>query len=503
MELQWQIPSYPILFSFFIFIFMFLKIWKKQSQSSSIFPPGPWKFPILGNIPQLAAGGVLPHQRLTHLAKIYGPVMTIQLGQVKSVVISSPETAKEVLKTQDNQFADRPLLLAGEMVLYNRKDILYGTYGDQWRQMRKICTLELLSAKRIQSFKSVREQEVASFLDLLRSKAGSPVNLTVGVFGLTNTIMMLTTIGEKCKNQEAVMSVIDRVSEAAAGFSVADVFPSLKFLHYLSGEKSKLQKLHKETDQILEDIISEHKANAKNGSGGQADNLLDVLLDLQKNGNLQVPLTNDNIKAATLEMFGAGSDTSSKTTDWAMAQLMRKPSAMKKAQEEVRRVFGETGKVEESRISELKYLKLVVKETLRLHPAVALIPRECREKTKVDGFDIYPKTKILVNPWAIGRDPKVWTEPEVFNPERFQDSPIDYKGTNFELIPFGAGKRICPGMTLGITNLELFLANLLYHFDWKFPNGITAENLDMSEAIGGAIKRKLDLELIPIPYKSS
>ncbi|XP_065864688.1 cytochrome P450 726A27 [Euphorbia lathyris] len=500
MDLQLQIPSYPIIFSFFIFIFMLIKIWKKQTQTS-IFPPGPFKFPIVGNIPQLATGGTLPHHRLRDLAKIYGPIMTIQLGQVKSVVISSPETAKEVLKTQDIQFADRPLLLAGEMVLYNRKDILYGTYGDQWRQMRKICTLELLSAKRIQSFKSVREKEVESFIKTLRSKSGIPVNLTNAVFELTNTIMMITTIGQKCKNQEAVMSVIDRVSEAAAGFSVADVFPSLKFLHYLSGEKTKLQKLHKETDQILEEIISEHKANAK--VGAQADNLLDVLLDLQKNGNLQVPLTNDNIKAATLEMFGAGSDTSSKTTDWAMAQMMRKPTTMKKAQEEVRRVFGENGKVEESRIQELKYLKLVVKETLRLHPAVALIPRECREKTKIDGFDIYPKTKILVNPWAIGRDPKVWNEPESFNPERFQDSPIDYKGTNFELIPFGAGKRICPGMTLGITNLELFLANLLYHFDWKFPDGITSENLDMTEAIGGAIKRKLDLELISIPYTSS
>ncbi|WCJ37116.1 Cytochrome P450 726A27 [Euphorbia peplus] len=344
MELQFQIPSYPVLFSFFIFIFILIKIVKKQTQNS-ISPPGPWKYPILGNIPQLAAGGKLPHHRLRDLAKIHGPVMNIQLGQVKSIVISSPETAKEVLKTQDIQFANRPLLLAGEMVLYNRKDILYGLYGDQWRQMRKICTLELLSAKRIQSFKSVREQEVESFIRLLRSKAGSPVNLTTAVFELTNTIMMITTIGEKCKNQEAVMSVIDRVSEAAAGFSVADVFPSLKFLHYLSGEKGKLQKLHKETDEILEEIISEHKANAKIGS--QADNLLDVLLDLQKNGNLQVPLTNDNIKAATLEMFGAGSDTSSKTTDWAMAQLMRKPSAMKKAQEEVRRVFSDTGKEKE------------------------------------------------------------------------------------------------------------------------------------------------------------
>ncbi|EEF48742.1 premnaspirodiene oxygenase isoform X1 [Ricinus communis] len=492
-----QILSFPVLLSFVLFILMILRIWKKSNP-----PPGPWKLPLLGNIHQLA-GGALPHHRLRDLAKTYGPVMSIQLGQISAVVISSVQGAKEVLKTQGEVFAERPLIIAAKIVLYNRKDIVFGSYGDHWRQMRKICTLELLSAKRVQSFRSVREEEVSEFVRFLQSKAGTPVNLTKTLFALTNSIMARTSIGKKCEKQETFSSVIDGVTEVSGGFTVADVFPSLGFLHVITGMKSRLERLHRVADQIFEDIIAEHKATralSKNDDPKEAANLLDVLLDLQEHGNLQVPLTNDSIKAAILEMFGAGSDTSSKTTEWAMSELMRNPTEMRKAQEEVRRVFGETGKVDETRLHELKFLKLVVKETLRLHPAIALIPRECRERTKVDGYDIKPTARVLVNVWAIGRDPNVWSEPERFHPERFVNSSVDFKGTDFELLPFGAGKRICPGILVGITNLELVLAHLLYHFDWKFVDGVTSDSFDMREGFGGALHRKSDLILIPIPF---
>ncbi|XP_012080983.2 tabersonine 16-hydroxylase 2 [Jatropha curcas] len=200
-------------------------------------------------------------------------------------------------------------------------------------------------------------------------------------------------------------------------------------------------------------------------------------------------------------MFGAGSDTSSKTTEWAMAELMKNPEIMKNAQEELRSLFGESGNVDEAKLHEIKWLKLIINETLRLHPAVTLIPRLCREKTKISGYDVYPNTRVFINTWAIGRDPIIWTEPEKFVPERFIDSSIDYRGNHFEYTPFGAGRRICPGMTFGMVNLEIFLANLLYHFDWKLPGRITSENLDMTENFGGVIKRKQDLELIPVPFR--
>ncbi|EEF48736.1 premnaspirodiene oxygenase [Ricinus communis] len=497
--MEQQLLSFPALLSFLLLIFVVLRIWKQYTyKGKSTPPPGPWRLPLLGNFHQLV--GALPHHRLTELAKIYGPVMGIQLGQISVVIISSVETAKEVLKTQGEQFADRTLVLAAKMVLYNRNDIVFGLYGDHWRQLRKLCTLELLSAKRVQSFKSVREEELSNFVKFLHSKAGMPVNLTHTLFALTNNIMARTSVGKKCKNQEALLSIIDGIIDASGGFTIADVFPSVPFLHNISNMKSRLEKLHQQADDILEDIINEHRATRNRDDLEEAENLLDVLLDLQENGNLEVPLTNDSIKGAILDMFGAGSDTSSKTAEWALSELMRHPEEMKKAQEEVRRIFGEDGRIDEARFQELKFLNLVIKETLRLHPPVALIPRECREKTKVNGYDIYPKTRTLINVWSMGRDPSVWTEAEKFYPERFLDGTIDYRGTNFELIPFGAGKRICPGMTLGIVNLELFLAHLLYHFDWKLVDGVAPDTLDMSEGFGGALKRKMDLNLVPIPF---
>ena len=184
-----------------------------------------------------------------------------------------------------------------------------------------------------------------------------------------------------------------------------------------------------------------------------------------------------------------------------MAEMVRHPRVMKKAQVEVREVFDINGKVDEICINELKYLKSVVKETLRLHPpAPLLLPRECGQACEIHGYHIPVKSKVIVNAWAIGRDPKYWTEPERFYPERFIDSTIDYKGSNFEYIPFGAGRRMCPGITFGLRNVELALALLLYHFDWKLPDGIKSEELDMTEEFGVTVRRKDDLLLFPIAY---
>jgi cytochrome P450 len=196
-------------------------------------------------------------------------------------------------------------------------------------------------------------------------------------------------------------------------------------------------------------------------------------------------------------MIGAGGETTSTTIIWAMAELARDLRVMKKARYEVREIFNKKG-IGENNINELKYLKLVVKETLRLHPpSPLLLPRECGQACEIDGYHIPAKSKVMVNAWAIGRDPKYWSEPERFYPERFVDSSIDYKGTNFEYIPFGAGRRICPGSTFGLISVELTLALLLYHFDWKLPNEMKGEDLDMAEQFGANVKRKNDLYLIP------
>ncbi|KAF5194472.1 Cytochrome p450 [Thalictrum thalictroides] len=231
------------------------------------------------------------------------------------------------------------------------------------------------------------------------------------------------------------------------------------------------------------------------------EDLVDVLIRLQEENELNVE---DNcIKAIIVEIFIAGSETSSTTVIWAMSEMMKNPGTLQKAQAEVRQVFNRKakGEIDQSDINELSYLKLVIKETFRLHPPATLMaPRESREKCEINGYEIPKGTKAFVNAWAIGRDPEYWNDAESFKPERFEDLAVNYKGNNFEFIPFGAGKRICPGMSLGLANIELPLAQLLYNFDWKLANGLKPEELDMTELFGATVGRKSNLLLIPTPY---
>ena len=203
-------------------------------------------------------------------------------------------------------------------------------------------------------------------------------------------------------------------------------------------------------------------------------------------------------------MFAAGTDTSSTVIDWAMSEMMRQPRVLEKAQAEIRQAFNGKKQIHEKDIQNLSYLKLVIKETLRLHPPVAmLLPRECREPCEIDGYEIPLKTKVIVNAWAIGRDPALWHDAESFIPERFANSSIDFNGTHLEYIPFGAGRRMCPGITFGMANVELPLAQLLYHFDWELPGRMRPEDLDMTEFFGVVVRRKNNLYLVAAPYSPS
>ncbi|KAL8252594.1 hypothetical protein R6Q59_036287 [Mikania micrantha] len=461
-------------------------------------PPQPWKLPFIGHLHHLS--GSLPHQALANLAQKLGPIIHLQLGEIKAVVISSPDLAKQIMKTDDLSFATRPKLLCAEIVGYNYIDIAFAPYGDYWRQMRKLSILELLSAKRVESFESVRDEESWNVVEATMKESPRPVNVTEKIFTMMNVISFRVSVGSRCKNQAKLLELIEQILSAAGGFDVADLYPSFKLLHLVSGLRKKLMKIHHDVDEMFEGIISDHLDRRAAGETDHGD-LLDVMLRLKDEGGLQFPITNDNIKAILLNAFGAGTDTSSVTVDWAMFELVTHPKTMNKVQAELREALKGKKKIYESDIKELNYLKLVIKETLRLHPPLPLLlPRECRNTCEVDGYDIPVNTKVIINCWKIGRDPKCWTDPESFIPERFSESSIDYKGTSFELIPFGAGRRMCPGMTLGMANVELPLARLLYHFNWELPSGVKVEDLDRTETFGVSLKRRDSLVLVPSVY---
>ncbi|KAL5178063.1 Cytochrome P450 71D11 [Glycine soja] len=474
---------------------------KKTDDTTFKIPDGPRKLPIIGNIYNLLSSQ--PHRKLRDMALKYGPLMYLQLGEVSTIVISSPECAKEVMKTHDINFATRPKVLAIDIMSYNSTNIAFAPYGNYWRQLRKICTLELLSLKRVNSYQPIREEELSNLVKWIDSHKGSSINLTQAVLSSIYTIASRAAFGKKCKDQEKFISVVKKTSKLAAGFGIEDLFPSVTWLQHVTGVRPKIERLHQQADQIMENIINEHKEAKSKAKGNQseAEDLVDVLIQYEDGSKPDFSLTRNNIKAIILDIFAAGGETSATTIDWAMAEMIKDPRVMKKAQAEVREVFGMNGRVDENCINELQYLKLIVKETLRLHPpAPLLLPRECGQTCEIHGYHIPAKTKVIVNAWAIGRDPKYWTESERFYPERFIDSTIDYKGNSFEFIPFGAGRRICPGSTSALRTIDLALAMLLYHFDWNLPNGMRSGELDMSEEFGVTVRRKDDLILVPFPY---
>ncbi|KAL3650897.1 hypothetical protein CASFOL_007300 [Castilleja foliolosa] len=482
------------------FIFLLIKLWKQQKPpaKNQNLPPSPPKLPIIGHLHYLSGG--LPHRALSRVTKKFGPILHLQLGQVSSIVISSREGAKAVLKDQDPACADRPDSIGTKIMCYDYTDIAFSPYNEYWRQMRKIAILELLSAKNVKSFGSIRQDEVDRLVKSLRSLTpGEAVNLTDKISVFTSSITCRAAFGGVMKDRETFMGLVKTTFTMVSGFELADLFPSLKLLHLLSWNKYKLLRMRRKLDKILDEILEEHRLKPMSSGEFGGEDILDVLLRMQKNGELQFPIANDNIKAVIFDMFTAGTETSTSTIDWAMAELMRNPRVMAKAQAEIRGAFKgkSTTNIKESDVQALKYLKLVIKESLRLHPPIAVDWRACRDECKVEAYTIPLDSKVMVNIWSLGRDPEYWDEPESFKPERFENNPVDFLGNNFEYIPFGAGRRICPGMNFGLANVELPLAQLLYYFDWKMPKGMRPDDIDMTEAEGMAVSRKNGLFLVP------
>ncbi|CAN6282321.1 unnamed protein product [Urochloa humidicola] len=361
--------------------------------------------------------------------------------------------------------------------------------------------LELFNQRRVLSFRPVREEEVAGLIRSISSESGGgrrPVNLGEAICHAINDIAVRTAIGGRCKYQDEYLRELDEAVRLTGGFNLADLYPSSPLVRRLSAAARDMERCQKNMYRIIESIIQERAAAP---TPEQDEDLLGVLLRLQREGGLQFDLTNEIVSTVIFDIFSAGSETSSTVLVWAMAELIKNPHVMRKAQAEVRETFKGQDKLTEADMVKLRYLHLVIKETLRLHaPVPLLLPRECRETCRVMGYDVPKGTKVFVNVWAISRDNKFWDDGHEFRPERFDGSKIDFKGTDFEYTPFGAGRRICPGIMLGLANAELLLASLLYHFDWELPDGANSEKLDMAEVFGITLRKKSRLWLKAKPY---
>lgn len=502
-ELHGTSPFNLFFFSLTFFFFLYL-LKLKNGKKKLKLPPSPPKLPIIGNLHQL---GSLPHRSFRALADKYGPLMLLHLGHSPTLVVSSPELAREVLKTHDIIFANRPITTAANFFLYGCKDIGFAPYGEYWRQIRKIGVLELLSLKRVHSFQFIREEEVDLLIKTIRSLCinGQKINLSNMLSSTSNNIVSRAALGRKYEvenGQNDFGKVSREVMELLTAFSIGDFYPSMGWMDALIGLKAKIKKTFKVLDDLFDQVINEHQLlGGSNHYKSDKEDLVDVLLHLQKNDMVGINLSRDSIKAILLDMFVGGTDTTSTTTEWTISELVRNPISMKKAQEEVRTVVGTKQKLEEKDMTKMKYLKNAIKETLRLHPPLPLLlPRESSAPIKLGDYDIPAKTRLFFNVWAMQRDPKLWNRPEQFIPERFSDNPIDFTGQDYEYMPFGSGRRGCPGLSFGLIAVEYVVASLLYWFNWELPDGANGESLDMTEAYGLTVTRKANLYLIPKLY---
>ena len=377
-------------------------------------------------------------------------------------------------------------------------------YGEYWRNARKVCVSHLLSPKMVQSFQGIRVEEVAILIDYVSSQGSSVINMSEALMAFSNNYLcrvVSRSLSDDEGRKKMIRRLIQEVSDHIGTFRMGDYIPYLGCVDVFLGLDAKARRTAKEWDKALEEAIEENGNKSNQSQGDGVEDFVDVLLNLQKDPNMDFKLTRNGVKALLMNILAAGTDAPYIALEWAMTELVRNPDVLTKLQDEVRETVKGKFIITEEDLSHMSYLKCVLKEVLRLHPpAPLLVPREVMEDCKIQGYMVRCKTKVIVNAWAIGRDPKMWEAPEEFHPERFINSPSDFKGKDFQFIPFGMGRRMCPGMTFSIAIIELALANLVNQFDWKLPHGMTVETIDMIETPGLTTRKKQDLNLVVKSY---
>ncbi|CAL9207208.1 unnamed protein product [Musa hybrid cultivar] len=477
------------------------------------FPPGPPQLPVIGNMLMMDQ---LTHRGLAKLGEHYGGLCHLRLGFLHAFAVSTPEIARQVLQVQDNVFSNRPATIAISYLTYNRADMAFAHYGPFWRQMRKLCVMKLFSKKRAESWASVRE-EVDAAVRSLADRAGSAVNVGELLFNLTKNIIFRAAFGTQShENQDEFISILQEFSKLFGSFNIGDFIPWLRWMDP-QGINKRLKVARASLDRFIDKIIDEHMANRKEADASDADMVDDMLAFLDESGyrcqagerdDLQgtLKLTRNNIKAIIMDVMFGGTETVASAIEWAMAELMKSPEDMKRVQQDLAHVVGLDRKVHESDLDKLSFLKCVTKETLRLHPPIPLLLHETAEDCEVAGYTVPARSRVMINVWAIGRDKSSWEDADAFRPSRFTPggcaASLDFKGNYFEFLPFGSGRRSCPGMQLGLHALELAVAQLLHCFTWTLPDGMKPSELDMGDVFGLTAPRAVRLAAVPAPRLS-
>ncbi|KAJ9542923.1 hypothetical protein OSB04_029429 [Centaurea solstitialis] len=481
---------------------LLLLLWYRGTSKGSKppLPPGPYGLPIVGYLPFLKPN---LHLTFTNMAHRYGPIFSLWLGSKLHVVVNTADLAKVVVRDMDQNFANRDPPLTGLTISYGGLDVVFSNHK-HWRDMRKLLASQVLSNANLHATRSLRTNGVRKMLRDVHGRIGTEININKVAYD--TEIDVVTEMLWGCsKGYDDYGGVGDEFQEVAletirlfAAANISDIIPMLSRFD-LQGRERDIRKCKEHLDRIFENIIRGRiNANSRKMDKDERKDFLQVLLDEKDDPTSSIDI--NQIKAILVDVILGTIDTTSTMVEWVMTEVLYNPRVMTKIQKELGDVIGPNNIVEESHLSNLTYLDAVIKETLRLLPAgPLLLPRCPDESCTVGGYTIPKGSIVYVNAWAIHRDPKNWTNPLEFNPERFLNTKWDYQGNNLKFLPFGSGRRKCPGAILGEKMVMYLVASLLHSFDWSLTKD---EDFDLSQEFDIAMRKKKQLIVIPTPRLS-
>ncbi|KAJ4973124.1 hypothetical protein NE237_006298 [Protea cynaroides] len=497
-------------------LFFYFHVWVEKNKHGMEAPEPPGAWPIIGHLLQLPASEPL-FRTLANLSEKMGTAFTVRLGIHRTLVISSAELAKECFTTNDKALASRPRSAVGKYLAFDYAMFGFSPYGTYWRETRKCVVLELLSNRRIESLKRMRYKEIDicmkdlyEFWEKNKSKNQVKVDMSRLFRSLAMNLVLKMVVGQRyfsvlgAEYDEEVLWIQNTIDDffRLAGVSVAsDALPS--FLSWIDwdGQQSAMKKTAKDMDLIADRWLQQHRQKRLSEKvDAEEQDFMDVMLSILEGDTQFHGIDRDSaVKSTTMALLLASTDPIAVSLSWTLSSLLNNRHVLKKAQEELEIHVGKERNVEEKDISKLVYLQAIIKETFRLFPDTPLlIPHEATEDCTVGGYRVPKGTRLVANLWKIHRDPSVWSNPLEFQPERFltNHTNVDVWGKNFEFMPFGSGRRSCPGISFAMLTMQMMLARLVHQFELQTPSN---EPVDMTEGVGLSMSKKAPLEVFLYP----
>ncbi|KAH7652461.1 Isoflavone 2'-hydroxylase protein [Dioscorea alata] len=469
-------------------IYLFQRYYNKKPSKN--LPPCPPSLPFIGHLHLLRPPR---HLSIHSLSKLYGPVLGLRLGSCNAIILSSPAAIKEALIKNDPVFSNRPMIKAGDVLGYKNTSIFFSPHGPHWRNLRRLTSSELLSTRRLNLLAGIRFNEFLSLIHrMVKASSSGEVELKARLFEMGHNSMSKIVFGKRYygENLDGEVDVANQFKDImheaidlVFSFNPRDFFPALGWLDLLGVER-RMKRLLPRLDGFITEIIEEQRrrrSEAVNaGREAEETNLLDVMLSMQETDPEMY--TDEHIKGHILSILTAGNDTTAGTIETAMLLLLSHPEIMKKAKTEIDMSVGHNHILDESDLLKLPYLKNILKETLRLSPPMqGMPPRASSADCTIQGYHVPKGTILFVNVWGLQRDPDLWDDAMSFKPERFAGEEEEEEEEDVKYVPFGAGRRKCPGEHFGMRMVMAGVGALVQCFDWE---PMSKEEVDINALLG-------------------